>query len=188
MKKQKRRDRKSKPLEQSLRHLTLNSGHLAVTARSDVLPEAREVLRPLVRAGGGELCFSMEGLHLHITHRCRGGAVFSVHLSEGPTVNVLSPSGDVVTLHGYPVITCGLAWKQEAIDIVGQLTVNATELAKKIWKQKFAPSPPVDIPWLMVVLYPWMLTLTEQQISALGDLERCIAWTIIDEAEKDGAQ
>jgi hypothetical protein len=69
-----------------------------------------------------------------------------------------------------PMVTCGLA----------------IDRGEYVWsvltrQQPTAAPRPEALPWLGIVLHPTMALLSRDEAMMLGDLERCIAWTIIEE-------
>ena len=45
---------------------------------------------------------------------------------------------------------------------------------------KLPDREPPDLPWLAVYVLPYTLTLPPETVTMLGDLERCLAWALIE--------
>jgi hypothetical protein len=83
-----------------------------------------------------------------------------------------------------PYVMCVGCWQvpmsRDAWSQVRQL--NATQRAAlaslQFWKPIPQQRPPV--PWLAVVITPFMMTLDEERIRMLGDMERCLFWALAE--------
>lgn len=144
-----------------LHHLTLNTGHLAVSGESDVdLLRVAPVLGPRIQAGGG----AVPGTKVTL---------------EIPPV----PAGFIFTLRsadGHPVCLNSVAWDEASAAAswppVQSLYLEMTETAPTLLALGVAaPEMPVSVPWLTTLLLPGIAGLNRDQIGMLGDLERCIA-------------
>lgn len=138
-------------------HITLNTGHTRISPRSEVSDDIVDTLRPLVRAGGGPLPGPARGYRVQIMRDGRDAA-FTI---LGPLVSASEPG---------PIVTCGLALDDATV----------------VWRglQRLMPDAPCQMPttmpWLGVVILP-TAALAADATDWLGDAERCIAWTMIEE-------
>lgn len=136
-------------------HLTLSTGHLRNSPRSEVHRDTIKYLRPYVTGACGEI----------------GDTGWTVRMVEG-----IAPGSCGFTLHhsGLWLLSCYMAWTTDADmpmwDIVKQ--VSKTTLPK-----------PDTVPWLAVYFmpdFPLIGLKAPHAIMEAGDLERCIAWTVIE--------
>lgn len=147
-------------------HYTLNTAHSVDSQRSGVGTAAMELLSPLVQRGGilpGDFsAFSVE------IARGEGGAVFTVWRA------------------GAPIVTSGVAWTEagagEVWPGIEKLYLDQSDRYPDFYQPLKEPVQPAVLPWLSVVLLPGMLLQAKNDIGWLGDFERCMAWTIIDNA------
>jgi len=147
-------------------HLTLNTGHVRESPRSEVGDDIVAALLPLVRAGGGPLpqppgysvSFSRDGRNAIYTISA------SVDLGQ-----VAQPA---------PLVTCGLAVErpERVWSLIGALAFMRAGLGG----DHYGPARPATVPWLAVLIHE-PAVLAAEAMSWLGDAERCIAWTIIEE-------
>ncbi len=138
-----------------LNHYTLITGHGRLTDRSEVADDVIEALRPIVVNDGGDL---PGGLGLVVTpSESAGGWVFTVYHASTP------------------LVTCGLAITPEA---AGEVWPCLLEVGKVTGLPILPRQPPV--PWLSVAILPGLNLFGMEMWEWLGDLERCIAWTLID--------
>ena len=146
---------------QELAHLTLTTGHLRNSPAHEVPPEVIEALAPLVQSGGGPIP-KCPGWSCEITCDA-GGAVF--HFSK----------------RGIPCILCMLAWDANKAEEQWSLALECTytELLDGI-----STKMPVTLPWLAVDILPTCILLcSASDMMLMGDLERCLAWTILHTSE-----
>lgn len=146
-------------MQTPLRHLTLNTGHERLSPRSEVPDWVIDRLLPVVKAGGGPI--GIPGWRLDITHRMDGAAIWQI--------------GPESRLHE-PWVICATCW---SLAISGQAWSNIMALTKAMGLPGSA-SPITDVPWLAVAMTPGIQILPMQDVIALGDAERCIAWTIVE--------
>lgn len=141
--------------EPALHHVTLNTGHLLISARSEVLPQTRAWLTPMLRAGKG----APAGIPFEVTSRTDGTALFAIG----------SP----------PAVLCGVCWD----DGRSEAAWRAMLALMREQGMMQAPAGPPPTPWLAVLVLPAMFALPPQTIVELGDYERSLAWCIIDDGE-----
>ncbi|HCJ74673.1 hypothetical protein [Agrobacterium pusense] len=139
----------------TIAHLTLFTGHLHDSPRSEVPQHVIRFLRPYVIGAGGEI----------------GNTGWTVRMVEG-----IAPGSCGFTLHhsGLWLLSCYMAWTAAADNPMWRIVeqVSKTSLPK-----------PDQVPWLAVLFMPDIFSFNDPQaIMEAGDLERCIAWTVIETA------
>lgn len=139
-------------------HLTLNTGHVRESPRSEVGDDVIDMLRPLVRTTGGPLPHS-PGYAAQITRAGRD-AMYTI--------------SRVIDDEAAPLVTCGLAVDDP--ETVWHALVRCTG-------GRVQAEMPSATPWLGIVIHPVTL-LAPAALSWLGDAERCIAWALIEESER----
>ena len=140
----------------SLAYLTMNTGNLVHSPRDQVLPATIEWLAPLVRAGRGEPA----GIPFEVTRRGEGTALFTI---------------------GKPAaVVCGACWAEDRAPAAW----GAMLAVMDIQGVPMAPAERPPVPWLAVAFLPAIGTLLPETLVKLGDMERCLAWCLI---ETDGA-
>lgn len=139
--------------EPSLHHVTINTGHLLISGRGEVMAETMEWLAPMVAAGRGrpgDIPFAVE-------RRGQGSALLRI---------------------GEPAaVWCGVCWEEER-------SREAWEAMLALAHQSGvtqAPGSRPPVPWLAVLTLPAMFTLPPEQVMMLGDMERCLAWAVIEQ-------
>lgn len=174
-----------------LTHLTLNGGHVSAVPREEVADSAVNVLRPLYRAakaegsgGGGP---APGGLLLHVDIwpgamvkgrplPCRGVASFQI----GAT-----PMSKAPYVMG---VVCGVDDGEAGAWALVELIAKATcppEVRHRLPSQvrPRTDKRPDSTPWLAVALGAPVLAgrVSQETVGLLGDLERCMAWAILEE-------
>jgi hypothetical protein len=136
----------------TIAHLTLLTGHLRESPRKEVYRETIDLLKPYVVSAGGEIA----------------DTGWTVGMIQGA-----APGSCAFTLNhsGLWLVTCYMAWTTSADapmwEIVKQRTTTSTR-------------KPKSVPWLAVHLMPSATQVAPQVLMQAGDLERCIAWTVIE--------
>jgi hypothetical protein len=148
-------------------HLTLNTGDSRESPRSEVEQKTIDYLVPIVAKGGGEV---MDGWHLYFTDEDLPGAMFFQIASEPgfskkPAVMCMLGFGD----------GAGKAWD---ILVQGYSVLRQNPLMAG---SKPAPEEEPERPWLAVYLTPFAIGVDRDTIAMFGDMERCIAWTILED-------
>lgn len=165
-------------------HYTLNTGHAVASPRSGVSREAIEALQPLIERGRpmpGYPSLIEQGGPIpgrapwRVTiRRCTGGATFEVWRNSYPFF--LGPE---------MIIECGLAWTAEGEAAVWPAVEKIYLGLSDEHPQLFAPAKesckPASLPWLAVVVMPFITNQIREDVSWFGDFERCMAWTILEE-------
>lgn len=146
-----------------MQHLTLNTGHLSQSPRSDVSDGVIATLKPLVPKGGTIPSFAP--FHVNTTHG-PGAAIFSVYRGKEP------------------IVICGLAYATEgqaAIwDELEHLYMDLSDQFPNLMAASAAPAMPAQLPWLAVLLLPTIGNQPQNAFDWLADFERCYAWAIIE--------
>ncbi|MND98269.1 hypothetical protein D3C80_906120 [compost metagenome] len=139
----------------SIAHLTLFTGHHRDSPRIEVPREIIDMLMPFVMSAGGDI----------------GNTGWTVKMVQG-----VAPGSYGFTLHhsGLWLFSCYMAWSTAADTSMWGVVrqVSKTSLPK-----------PKSVPWLAVHAMPSMPMIMLKAPHALaeaGDLERCIAWTVIE--------
>jgi hypothetical protein len=162
-----------------LTHITSNTGHVAVTSRSEVADSVIELLRPVVAADGGLIARPGEPplWHLDIWRAfgqtgapLPGMAAFQV--APGPHD---TPEGK------RPYVMAVACWEEAAS---AEAWARARELAKLSPPDRLPDRAPAA-PWLAVTIMPGMFALPPELAGMLGDFERCVFWTLV---EADGGE
>lgn len=158
-----------------LNHLTLNTGHLRASPRSEVHGDVRRALRPIAETSGGPIP-GLTGWYLHLIHSVESGLDGSVYFQ------IARERGRSQR----PVVQCMLCWQASEHEAAWNVaregyTAHEPELrTMRLWR---APPPkPPTVPWLAVWLTPFVVRVDPLTLCAFGDLERCVAWTLLDHA------
>lgn len=136
---------------ETLHHVTLLTGHVAHTRRTDVRDDVIALLRPIVAAGVARIPGPIEW-YLITPSPGPGWSIFSV----SPTTDPEAPD----------YVTCTACWDERA--------------APAAWATTGQHQPPPPAPWLAVALGPAFPSVGLNAASMLGDLERCVFWTLAD--------
>ena len=163
------------PNHQSVHHLTLNTGHVRQSPRSEVAQDTIDYLLPMVAAGSGS--FLGLDLGLGFVHpqtgdgvRIKGGAFFQIARKPG--------------LPKDPFVMCFACWSEAISESTWEMCLQAyraqANSLRKIglWKE---PPPRPKPPWLAVFLTPFIVDLrSRDELSLFGDLERCVFCALND--------
>ncbi|MET3614753.1 hypothetical protein ABID16_003090 [Rhizobium aquaticum] len=137
---------------QTLEHLTLLTGHRRNSPRREVHPQIIEYLKPYVLNGTGKIGKTAWTLKM-VQGACPGSCGFTLHHA------------------GIWLFSCYMAWKTTAdLPMWGVVT----ELSKT------SVTKPKTVPWLAVHIMPQVVDADLNIMKEAGDLERCIAWTVIN--------
>ena len=140
---------------EQIAHLTLFTGHLRNTSRREVRSDTIALLRPYVMGAGGEI----------------GDTGWTVKMIQG-----VAPGSCSFELHhsGLWLFSCYMAWTTTADKPMWDVVKQAS---------KTAVSKPEHAPWLAVHAmpdFPLIMFKAPHAIFEAGELERCIAWTVIE--------
>ncbi len=136
----------------TIAHLSLFTGHLRNSPREEVHRETIEMLMPYVMGAGGKI-------------RDTG---WTVKMVQGA-----APGSCCFELRhsGIWLFSCYMAWTTTADapmwDVVRQVSKTAT-------------AKPKSVPWLAVHAMPMFWSAPPRAIMEAGDLERCVAWAVIE--------
>ena len=160
----------------ALCHLTLNTGHLARTPRSEVPQAVVDRLLPLVDAGGGPIP-GLDGWHLDLMFplddrgaRMDGAAYFQVAPEPGTSRRPV-----VMAVACWRPELAASAWTQA---VAGYTAMRSSLIASSLWLEP-PDSPPASLPWIAAWLTPF-IALADAETMAFGDLERCLVWALAD--------
>lgn len=140
----------------TLHHYTVQTGHLTLQTRGEVDQKALDLLAPMILRPG-------------------------THTLPGTTIQLDIPAGNMgqasgvasfrlLTADGVPVAIAVVAWRESA---------EATECWSSLGGNNWLPQQPAGYPWLAIVVMPAIATLSRDDTLMLGDIERCVAWSII---------
>lgn len=136
----------------TIAHLSLFTGHFRNSPREEVHQEAIDILMPYVMDGGGKIA----------------NTSWTVKMVRGA-----APGSCCFTLHhsGFWLFSCYMAWTSAADEPMW-------DVVREVTKTKVAR--PKSVPWLAVHAMPMFLLAPPHAIIEAGDLERCVAWTVIE--------
>ncbi len=162
----------SHTIPRTLRHITLSTGHVRETPRSEVSDETIEMLKPIVHQA---LTGSPAALHTLGPGWTLSGGVDG----DGCALTIWGPPAGKQRL---PVATVGIAPSPLAANAVWRsLTEQASTLTRVV--RDLRPLPP----WCAVRLDPGIAVYPVSS-RWLGDLERCLAWTWIEMQGQSGTK
>lgn len=142
-------------------HYTVNTGHTNDSPRSAVGEDIIQMLSPVVRAGRSPIP-RFEDYQLWVTES-PGAVVFTI-----------------MRINGEPLILCGLAWTTKGAQALWPDLKEIYDNAYASVHDQPEASMPTRLPWLSVVLFPGCARVNPEHMYMMGDLERCIAWTILE--------
>lgn len=146
----------------TLAHLTLNTGHLRMSPRSEVSEEAIRALDPILAAGRG-ICPGLPTLTIVVKQRQPGRTIILI--------------GDL--RYGTALVAV-VAWEEDAaLHAWHSLATLARSQSHAIGESIGALEMPATLPWLAVHLASASAFLAPDVMAAIGDLERCLAWAIL---------
>lgn len=128
------------------------------------------LLAPLISTGGGaipgplpwylDLWWPLTGQG----ERTPGAAVYQIAPGRADT-----PAGKA------PYIMAVACWREDAS---AAARLQAVTLAAQMPPPRILGGMPLPVPWLAVAVLPMAMTLSPGDLLALGDLERCVFWTL----------
>lgn len=144
-------------------HYTLNTGDSVESPRSAVADAAIAALRPLL-ARGGQLPAAFGAYRVEVSH-APGGAMFSIHRGA------------------HPIVLCAVSWDPATAEMmwshIERVYLDLGDTPSRVAPGKLAERPE-STPWLAVVILPTILLESRNDISWLGDFERCFAWALLE--------
>lgn len=134
----------------TIAHLTLDTGHLRNSPSHEVGSEVIEALAPIVQRGNGTI------------------EAWDIQMVKGPAVGSAA-----FTIHhdGLWIASGYMAWTSEG---EGPMWNLVRELYEPMVMK------PMCLPWLAVKLMPGCHLARAGVLMEAGDLERCLAWTVLD--------
>ena len=158
-----------------INHITLSTGHLRRSPRSEVPDETLALLRPWLDAAlKSEVPIPLpadELAHYSAIAIHEIGLVVTVYAPAGPHLRGKPHQGDNV-----PIATFGVATRsRESAPLWEKLEKHFSD------QQSTAP----ETPWCAVVLHDNLIAFADAQ-EWLGDFERCISWAWL--TRREGAQ
>jgi hypothetical protein len=153
-----------------LNHITLSTGHIARTQRSDVAPAVTKLLADwlpdAINSGKAHPLPVPELSHFSAQVFVQAGAlVVTVSAPVGPHEQGKPHAGQAM-----PLITMGVAQRSRQSADLWSMLINAFPAVRGLE----APGTP----WLAVAVHPSIASYTGP-VEWLGDFERCIAWAWI---------
>jgi len=145
-------------------HYTVNTGHSNQSPRSGISQAAIEVLKPIMERGGP--IPNCSPFRTTITRR----RLYGVHhlASQRADSNLL----DGMTTEG----------EAEAWPAIEKLYLDLSDKRPELVAPGKVAEKPGSLPWLAVVLLPFIVNQRREDMGWLGDFERCMAWTILANA------
>ena len=158
----------------AVNHLTLTTGHNRLSPRSEVRDETIKSLKPLVDVGRME--FPHLGIQVSVVQPERADQRGTACFQIGPITSGISG----------PYVIGFCCWKDEMSEIAWQATVQYYRAQRVMLGEGLLYREPQDdppqAPWLAIIITPYMLGLDKDRTMMLGDLERCVFWTLAEGA------
>lgn len=137
----------------SMEHITLTTGHYRLSPRHEVGDDVVALLSPIVAKGAGEIADT--GWSVKMVHGVGVGSCgFELHY------------------RGIWAVSCYMAWT--ASDDIPMWGVASERHGVQRVKR------PRSLPWLAAAIMPTSIIFLPTAMLEVGDLERCVAWTILD--------
>jgi hypothetical protein len=154
-------------------HYTANSGHVAETGRDAVDQDVIDRLLPIVDMQQGDL--PELGLGIDVMspldpqwRRLPGAAFFQI-----------APVGE--RMSKAPYVMAVACWRADREADAWAQFLGIAGICAEFWPRRPAVlDEPPDIPWLAVHLLPRIAELPPALLPVIGDLERCLAWALIE--------
>lgn len=144
-------------LERYVHHVTLDTGHVRQSPRSEVSDDAVAMLQPLLER-------VLSGEHVPIAGLTMNGTA-----EDGACIVTLSQTG-------VPVVTIGIASHSRGGALLWPVLHQSSPLAAP----RTSPEQIPPEPWCATRLQPGVVLITLDELLMLGDIERCLAWAWID--------
>jgi hypothetical protein len=163
------------PIGNILYHVTLNTGHVAETARAEVSQKAIDYLLPFVDNESGQFPQISIGFDIYRPLKEDGSA------RDGAAIFHIMPVPETSEITYAVCLGC---WKADmtegAWERLREVYVPWAPALRKfgLWKPMADAPPPV--PWLGVIILPTIVMLDQDRILMLGDMERCLFWALAE--------
>lgn len=149
-------------------HLTLNSGHVRESPRSEVDDAVVATLTPFTAPG--QRLLPIPGDYVVRTDQAEGGGLLATVFAPGAR----------------PCITVGVAANDSEADVVWphleQLYLRVTDLPGLRAADFEPPRRPVSTPWVVAVV----IAAGPAEAYWMGDFERCLAWAYLESTGRAG--
>lgn len=136
-----------------LHHYTANTGHYSAQPRAEISAATLNYLAPFATRPGN--------------HELHGGVKLVIPKSTATGIG----SFRLLNKRGDDLIVAMLAWQ------AGPASFFMWSAARK--NAPLLPDRPAGHPWLSVIMLPACAQADKQTMLILGDIERCVAWSII---------
>lgn len=157
-------------------HHQLNFGHVETSHRIEVDVRALDHLLPLLDAGQGPVP-GAPGWHLAVSRPADaqgvprpGAAMIQVGKAPGwsryPVIIGIACWRDEMQHEAWAQVNAGYGALEEPLRVLGLWTM-------------LPPLP--SLPWVATWATPWVAMADPTLSGMLGDLERCVAWALIDD-------
>ena len=143
------------PAFRSIEHITLTTGGVRMSPRSEVEEDKIRRIVAAMRAGGK----LWAGWSVRV--QPLGPGAWRYDLAQQDTT----------------VVACWLCAEKATSDEIWEQAIEHSTL-----DEHAVVARPRGVPWLAVTLLPSALLMSAEQIGMAGDAERCIAWAILERA------
>ena len=103
---------------------------------------------------------------------------FAVSLVADPLEFYSAASGNAAGIASSYVMAVA-CWRADREADAWRQFCDLVDIGGKLWQHAQDREPP-DLPWLAVHLLPYIAALSPETLMMLGDLERCLAWALIE--------
>lgn len=159
-----------------LLHLTINTGHVRQSPRSEVDQKVIDMLLPMIdnEAGG----FPKLGIGFDLfrpltkEHKPIDGAAV-VNIVPWP-----------MTADSLPYATLFCCWNEDMDEQTWSEAESMVDAYRDVMEQaghpKLSFDKPNRTPWLAVMLFPTIASLDPDRVEMMGDMERCLFWALAE--------
>ena len=164
------------PAFRSIEHITLTTGGVRMSPRSEVEEDTIRRIVAAMRAGGKT---KPDGLLPANTDNVQVRAGGKLWAGWSVRVQPLGPGAWRYDLaqQDTTVVACWLCAEKATSDEIWEQAIEHSTL-----DEHAVVARPRGVPWLAVTLLPSALLMSAEQIGMAGDAERCIAWAILERA------
>jgi len=139
----------------------MNTGHERQSPRHEVGDEVIDLLRPIIQRGAGEISDTRWGIRM-VEGAAPGSCGFTLHYD------------------GSWIVSCYMAWSKEGANAMWPIAKHTAGL-HVVGQPYTRPAAP---PWIAVVMMPKAFSSGIEALMEAGDLERCVAWTVLETMTK----